>query len=402
MIELLKIIGILLAAVLMVNRKVNVALVLFACAALTGLLFKASAYDLLAALLDTLKSWRTLNLIGIVVLMTLLGNLLKHLENLRRIITALENLLDDARIIVAAIPAFIGLMPMPGGAMMSAPFIREAGRSLKLSPEQNTLINYWFRHVWEYAFPLYPALILMSVILDVPIRKISIMMVPFTLLAILVGTVFYLLPVRRNSSGRRDTTSSIRELFWDVSPVASVIVLTLVLDIELLVSLIVTLAVYIIAARAPFDTVRKSFTESKPAQLFILIFSVMYFQTVIDLTGSVEALPETFKALGIPLLLIVFAVPYIAGLMTGYTVGAVGITFPLISFALTGSGVNYGFIMFAYLGGFLGVLSSPVHLCLVLSKDYFEADLGAVYRKLLPAVVLMALTGVAFLLLGIV
>jgi len=45
-------------------------------------------------------------------------------------------------------------------------------------------------------------------------------------------------------------------------------------------------------------------------------------------------------------------------------------------------------VALAYLGGYMGILFSPVHLCLVFSAEYYGAELRKVYRKmLLPSLV---------------
>ena len=36
-------------------------------------------------------------------------------------------------------------------------------------------------------------------------------------------------------------------------------------------------------------------------------------------------------------------------------------------------------------GGFVGSMISPLHLCLALTRDYFKADWGPVYRLILPS-----------------
>src|SRR5262245_23263268 len=52
------------------------------------------------------------------------------------------------RVVLAALPAIIGLLPMPGGALFSAPMVEQsAGPSM--GPEDKALVNYWYRHVWE-------------------------------------------------------------------------------------------------------------------------------------------------------------------------------------------------------------------------------------------------------------
>ena len=40
-------------------------------------------------------------------------------------------------------------------------------------------------------------------------------------------------------------------------------------------------------------------------------------------------------------------------------------------------------------GGFLGVMCSPLHLCLALTRVYFETDWGAVYRLIAPSALLV-------------
>ena len=45
------------------------------------------------------------------------------------------------------IPAAIGLVPMPGGALFSAPLVGEAVQEKKVLPEWKVAVNYWFRHI---------------------------------------------------------------------------------------------------------------------------------------------------------------------------------------------------------------------------------------------------------------
>jgi hypothetical protein len=40
-------------------------------------------------------------------------------------------------------------------------------------------------------------------------------------------------------------------------------------------------------------------------------------------------------------------------------------------------------MMLALAAGFVGVLLSPLHLCLLLSNEYFQTTLGRVFRYLL-------------------
>ena len=88
----------------------------------------------------------------------------------------------------------------------------------------------------------------------------------------------------------------------------------------------------------------------------------------------------------ISIYLVLIILPFIIGVSTGITMAFVGITFPiLLPFFTTGDYPMIAF-MLAYAGGYAGVMLSPVHLCLVLTAEYFKADLGAVYREVVKPV----------------
>jgi hypothetical protein len=52
--------------------------------------------------------------------------------------------------------------------------------------------------------------------------------------------------------------------------------------------------------------------------------------------------------------------------------------------------------MLALTGGFVGVLLSPLHLCLVLSNAYFQAGPMTVYRLLWQPCLVLLLAALAY------
>ena len=50
-------------------------------------------------------------------------------------------------------------------------------------------------------------------------------------------------------------------------------------------------------------------------------------------------------------------------------------------------------------GGFLGAMFSPVHLCLTLTRIYFKAEWGPIYRRIALSALLMVATAAGMLLL---
>jgi len=100
---------------------------------------------------------KTLLLAIIVSLILILSSSMESAGQMKRLLTNFQGLISNPRINLVVFPALIGLLPMPGGAIFSAPMVKELGKGTSLSPDLLSFINYWFRHIWECWWPLYPA-----------------------------------------------------------------------------------------------------------------------------------------------------------------------------------------------------------------------------------------------------
>ena len=96
------------------------------------------------------------------------------------------------RWLLAVLPAVVGLLPMPAGALFSAPLLDDCDGDEKLDPLLKTRINYWFRHVWEFWWPLYPGVLLAVDITGVPIWQFVFLMFPMFFASIAAGYIFLL------------------------------------------------------------------------------------------------------------------------------------------------------------------------------------------------------------------
>jgi len=67
--------------------------------------------------------------------------------------------------------------------------------------------------------------------------------------------------------------------------------------------------------------------------------------------------------------------------------GFSGTAFPLVVELMNapGSGLYpLSTLVLAYGFGYTGMMFSPVHICLLVTKDYFSSNLAGVYRRILP------------------
>jgi len=387
----LKIILIVLVLLFLIKKKWDLGLVLFIGTLLTGVAFRLDFPVLARNILEALISTETLSLFGIIILVLYLGNLLQLKGNFKKMVDSFKNLIPEPRLILALPSSFIGLLPMIGGALMSAPIVEEAGQRWKLTPAWKTFLNYWFRHIWEYSWPLYVNMILASAILQIPIKRIATVQFPFTVLAAILGLIILFKHVHRLPDEKTGGKflKSLLNLILSIWPIFLVIVLIFVFKFSMLLALAATAFLTQIFFRMDFRERSRILWQSISLKTLFLIASVMVFKRILEVSGALESVTGVFQSEGISAYLLLFAVPFFLGLLTGVNHAYVGISFPILLPIFGSENPDMVLVMFAYVSGFVGILLSPTHLCLVLTLDYFKAELRDVYKILLwPSVVI--------------
>jgi hypothetical protein len=92
---------------------------------------------------------------------------------------------------------------------------------------------------------------------------------------------------------------------------------------------------------------------------------------------------------GIPVLAIIMLIPFVTGLTTGICVGMVGASFPIVVH-LAGAGAGAGTAdllaatVLAYGAGYMGMMLSPIHVCLIVTNEHFRTRLAHSLWGLVP------------------
>jgi integral membrane protein (TIGR00529 family) len=374
--------------VVLIKFKIDIGAVLFIGAVLTSFLFRIGWKGFFVTLFRTVAGLDTLTLIGTVLLIIYFGALLERRGDFSLLVQGLRALISDSRLTMVIPSSIMGLLPMPGGALMSAPMLKEAARDFDLSKADMTFLNYWFRHIWEYFWPLYPGLIVASTITAVPIFVLARFQFPLTLAAVLAGLVFGLR--RIGFKPRIDTTRktvALKLLSRSIWHIIIIVVLVIVFKVNVLyvmggICILVTLT-----TRLKREDWKVVLRNSLAWKTVILLFSVMFFKAVLIHTGAIDSLRLVLSPEGLSLWFLLFIAPFLVGFLTGVNHAYVAVAFPILLPFFFEHGVNLAFIMFAYASGFAGILLSPVHLCLVLTKEYYRADFNPLYKMLIPPVI---------------
>jgi integral membrane protein (TIGR00529 family) len=393
---IIKLLGVVGLIVFLIRKKWNLGYIMIFASLLLGILFRLRVKDIILNVVLAIIDSMTLKLFGIIVLVFLLSGVLRKIESLRDIVDSLQKLVKDHRLILAFIPAFLGLIPMPAGAMFSAPMVNEVASRMNLQAEEKTFINYWFRHIWELIWPLYPSIILFSALLEVEIREIVKVQFPLTIALFIIGLVWEQRNIKRNiieNANRKDVFCNMKKLFLGTWPILLIGVFVLFVKLDFLISLSIVILSLILLNRYKIKVkeIKDIIKSDLDLNILFLIAGIMIFQRMIEATGIIIIIPEFSTGLGIPLLVVLFIIPFLVGILTGISSATVGICFPvLLPFMVVQNEVNLNYAMFAYVGAYIGMMISPVHLCLVVTKDYFKADLAKIYKLLaLPLLIII-------------
>lgn len=402
MLDLLKFALILGVTIFLLMRKLDLGFILLLDTGLAALLFAYPFLDLIQSILRGLTAADTWNLAGAVFLVLLLAELMRRTSAMERMVASLQVVVPDSRVVLALMPTMIGLMPMLGGAMFSAPMVNEIGTRLGLTPSRKTYINYWFRHSMEYVFPLYSSLLMVSALLGVSVYAFVRASWPLTVAAMLGGIIWGLAGIRQetHNTHRKNKRAAWYDLFASTWPILLVILVVVVLQCNMLISLAAISALFIVIKRIGPSEWREVIVRSFPVQTFSSIFGVMIFKQVLQDVGAVEQIPHALSILGLPPLVVAFIVPMLVGLVTGTAPAAMALSLPLVAPLLTGLPIEtLASGVWMFVGCFSGIMLSPMHLCLALTHNYFGASWGALYKALVPSVGVIITTAVGIVVL---
>ena len=369
----------------LIRLKVRPGLAIFA-GSLTASLLLLPPRSLPGHMLHALIDRQTLTLLVVVASALTLSHLMEVKGVLASLAATMERL--GPKLALHLVPATIGLVPMPAGALVSAAALRDLADRMGLTPERVTFINYWFRHIWETSLPVYPAIIATSVILSVPLSSVTLTLLPMTALVIALGTISSYRMLKANKRRKTEESVSKRSIVHNLLrtswPILLLVALVLA-GLDAVIAFPLALLLFACQQRAKWPELKVALKHGADLQILFLLYAVMLFKATIENAGAAYILFSDMQSIGMPTPVLLAVLPFLMGLATGISMGFVGISLPLlVPFVTLGSQVNGYALMLAYMSGYVGVLVSPVHLCLILSTEYFKASFAKVYRLVLP------------------
>ncbi len=305
----------------------------------------------------------------------------------------MDDLVNNLRIgrkgLMAASPAIMGLLPMPGGALLSAPILEKGGEGV--ADDLKVAINNWFRHLFVMIYPLSSALIASAKMSDLSVYTADLYLLPTFAFALLIGYFFFV----RKVHGSIPYSSSF-SLVKLLLPLAVILVAPFldftikkifVLPVQEIATLIgVNTAFFLSWRLSPVPLNMKNIAKKmKPWNFTFIILGMFIFlhifkaSNVAHLIASIPLRPATLCVVA----------GFVLGVATGRVLLPASIIFPVYSTAASISPPVFAVI---YTSIFFGYVISPVHPCVCVSLEYFKVPLRNFFKLLVVPTFIIFLT----------
>lgn len=349
----------------------------------TAVLFHIPVTIIGAKIVSVITNWSSLSVLLSLYLITFLQKILESRSQIRLAQQDLNGIFHNRRINTAGAAFFIGLLPSAASMILCADIVKDATEGY-LDPKEQAFTASWFRHIPESVLPTYTAVLLMSNLSGVEISEFIVyMIVPVIALAGL-GYAVYLHRIP-NDTGTPASTNRLADMIhlfqhlWSLILIL-ILILILVFHLQVVTSVLVSIALCIIIYRVTLDEIKKFIISAFEKKMLGNTFLVLCLKELIAYTGVLLLLPDAMAKLPLPTYLIFGLLFFTATVISGST-GAIAMGTPLAFAAIPG-----GAPLMAYLMCMAHAASqiSPTHVCLVVAADYFHVTLGDIVKKTLP------------------
>ncbi|MHA1791342.1 MAG: DUF401 family protein [Promethearchaeota archaeon] len=312
----------------------------------------------------------------------------------------LDTLVDQVNIrrdvFNAMAPALVGMLSVPGGALISAPIVNKAAGPI--APETKTALNVWFRHVLFIIYPISSTMIISTNLAGINKYSVILALVPIAIIVTVLGFIFFLKNLKDNlsSSSDKDIAGFFKPLIVIITtpildPIFRLLFNGLSIKLEYL-SIFISISISLLLAwfwsgfsRTSALTILK---YSKAWNFLLFMIFLFFFLNVFEDSG-IASIIASYKLHPVVILVILgFVFGFITGRMNLPLVILIPIylstfaitTMPLLSFCVL------------YMSVYTGYILSPVHPCLSVTIEYFKVNyINTVKKMIIPAAILMIL-----------
>lgn len=302
-----------------------------------------------------------------------------------------RNIRIGQKAFLAFSPAFFGLLPMPGGALLSSPLVEKASDKT-IKDETKVAINVWFRHILFLIYPLTPALIASAKIAELKdVYTVIPYLFPAFVFSIILGYYFWLKKLQGtiDYEGKFSARSLVLIGIILIAPLADLFIKKVfdlpVQEIATLIGISISLILSMVLGRLDLKDLGRIGKKMRPWKFASIILGMFLFLNVF----KASSIPERMREFNFPPQVLCVVFGFIFGVITGRIQVPFSIVVPiyLVKFDTISP------IVFAitYFSIFLGYAISPIHPCVSVSVEYFKISIRD-FIKAMAVPIIVALT----------
>lgn len=335
----------------------------------------------------TLTDYVTISLVLATFGIMLLSQLYKETKFITILSQSLSEIVRSSKLVVSILPAVIGLLPVAGGALMSAPMVEAEASKLKLKKNRQAYVNIWFRHTIFPVYPMSQILILTGALTGLSIISLIIRQIPVVIVMVAIGGIigFWKVSAAKYEASKTSITTNLASLLRAFTPILAMILAIVVFNLDVSLAAFLGVGVLILIVKPSLNVLSKPFQSRFIYEVTLAAFGAMLLRNVTIASGISEAFGKLIAGENINDVVLLLTLPTALAFLVGSPSGGIAISVSMLAETLSFTPKTAGLL---YMAAYLGYLGAPTHLCLVLTADYFKSPLSGVYRYMVPSLAL--------------
>jgi hypothetical protein len=330
-----------IVALVGMKKDINIALISGAAV----MLFYFAGSSIVDVIVKTVKDERTIFLLTTSFTISVLAELYKKTGAISEFSRAMAAKIRSPKAILALVPAVLGLLPIAGGALMSAPIVETIGTGIGMSQDA--------------------------------------IQIPIAAFMVTYGLLF-----TRKYKGSFNAEITYKMGIWKsggpmlIAIAASLVLNYFVGNYGIPLGILLGIFTLLVSVKPGWGALGEALRSKMVLSLTLSAFSIMLLQHSITDTRASEVISEAIKSSSIPIIFLETIIPGILSALTSSTVTGIVTVAPILSSLRQLTIFDASII---YTSSFISYTISPTHLCLIYTARYFNRGVGGSYKYMLPA-----------------
>ena len=332
----------------------------------------------------------------IVLEIGILGTLLKNYGFIEIIIDKLNKVVANKKLQLMFLPALIGLLMVPGGAIISAPFIDKIGDELDIEKPRRAVINMVYRHISMHFIPYSNSLLLMALLLpQVSVYNVIGLNIIYAIIYATLGYFSFIKDIKNEKPQNREDSAikNFLQLALYTLPIYFAVILNVAFKTPFHIGILANILILFLLK--PQKTIIKDFIKGINITLFLTIFGVYLIQATISSFPEFNRMLESFLSNPGALIPAMIGISAFFALATGFQPAAMGVILPVIGGISLSVEKMTALAHIAFTWSFIGYFFSPIHLCQLFTAEYMRVDNASLYKEYSRFIVILIIATIA-------